>query len=365
MPWDIPAFQGLIDKPHRLNDFLLGGVLVALTSFLTTYATTKKMALKHGYDLDASQEMIALGFAGVGGSFFGAFPPSGSLSRTGLAADCGVKTQLGGVFAAGVVGLGLCFLTPALVYLPKAALAAIIMKSTLSLIDFEMPWDLYMKYWKAKRMGGLKRDLLVWIIAFTFTLGLGVLYGIACAVVLSIGLILKDAVAPKMVVLGRVDHLNQWRNIEDWPEAKTYEGLLVVEFRGPLSFASADHFQETVQLIRHQWQSDGNAGSKIVVISLVAVHYIDATAISMLDDLLTEWKLEGVGCIISGAKHQVRLLIEDKLVRRKGANSLLDQVDFMITIDQAIHLAEELKQDYFSPLKRDEAVPLLSHSDSL
>ena len=33
----------------------MGGFLVALTSFLTTYATSKKQALQHGYHIDASQ----------------------------------------------------------------------------------------------------------------------------------------------------------------------------------------------------------------------------------------------------------------------------------------------------------------------
>merc|ERR1712048_1437647 len=104
------------------------------SSFVTTFATAKKMALKFGYALDPSQEMIGLGCAGLSGSFFQAFPPSGSLSRTGLAADCGVKTQMGGLVSAGIIALGLQYLTPALFFLPKTTLAAIIITSTRNLI---------------------------------------------------------------------------------------------------------------------------------------------------------------------------------------------------------------------------------------
>lgn len=39
--------------------FCMGGFLVALTSFLTTYATSKKQALQHGYHIDASQDGAA------------------------------------------------------------------------------------------------------------------------------------------------------------------------------------------------------------------------------------------------------------------------------------------------------------------
>merc|ERR1719401_1929934 len=171
----------------------MGGVLVALTSFLTTYATTKKMALKFGYQLDPSQELIALGSAGVMGSFFGAFPPSGSLSRTGLAAELGVQTPMGGVFAAGVIGLGLVFLAPAISFLPKAALASIIMKSSVSLLDFDYPREIWNQYWKPKKKGGLRRDLRIWLIAFGTTLAFGVLCGIGAAVLVDILLIVRDA----------------------------------------------------------------------------------------------------------------------------------------------------------------------------
>ena len=39
----------------------MGGFLVALTSFLTTYATSKKQALQHGYHIDASQAFLVVG----------------------------------------------------------------------------------------------------------------------------------------------------------------------------------------------------------------------------------------------------------------------------------------------------------------
>jgi len=343
-PWDIPAYQDLVSHRSRLMDFVTGGVLVALTSFLTTYATTKKMALHYGYQLDASQEMIALGVAGIGGSFFRAFTPSGSLSRTGLAADCGVKTQFGGVAAAGVIGLGLVFLTPTLMYLPKAALAAIIMKSTSSLIDFETPKKL-MKFWRPWGKGGLKRDVIIWCVAFVFTLLLGVVYGIGLAVLMSLAMVVADATEPQTVELGRVQALGRrWRNIEDWPNAQTYPGILVFEFRGPLSFASSEFFQEEIERRHYAKQQRDGVKLAIVVLSFESVHHLDSTALAMLEDLLDEWRLAGISCVISGAKHQVRALIEERLVRLRKEEkkpAVLDQTGFMISISDAVELARK------------------------
>jgi len=334
--WSTKPVAGLLKSNHEKFHFVFGGVLVAFTSFLTTYATTKKMALKFGYQLDASQELIALGSAGVMGSFFGAFPPSGSLSRTGLAAELGVQTQMGGVFASGVIGLGLIFLAPAISFLPKAALASIIMKSSVSLLDFDYPMEIWKQYWKPKRKGGLRRDLRIWVVAFVTTLLMGVLYGIGLAVLVDVLLIVRDASQPNAVILGRVEvgGGRKWQNLEDWPAAEIFEGIMVFEFRGPLSFASAEWFQEAVEKHRLEYSEKYGAGEvKIIVLSFTSVHYLDKTALIMLKDLFAEWSKVGVECVISGAKHQVRALVEKVLVDH------VKQTNFMVGVSDAVEIA--------------------------
>jgi len=166
-------------------------------------------------------------------------------------------------------------------------------------------------YWRPAKKGGLKQDLIIWCIAFFFTVYKGALIGIATAVLVSIVLIVKDAAMPSSVVLGCVESLGKkWRNIADWPEAKSLPGVLVFEFRGPLTFVSAEHFQEEIEKCRHIWEETWGCPVKIVFISLSSVHRIDATALKMLEDLLKEWQGNKISCIISSAKHQVRLLIQ-------------------------------------------------------
>lgn len=47
--------------------------------------------------MDASQEMFALGFSNILGSFVRSFPTAGSFSRTAVNNASGVKTPLGGL----------------------------------------------------------------------------------------------------------------------------------------------------------------------------------------------------------------------------------------------------------------------------
>jgi len=270
-----------------------------------------------------------------------------------------VKTQMGGVFAAAIVGIGLTCLTPALRYLPKAAIAAIIMKSSYSLLDLDTPKSLAMS-WKPKREGGLKRDLVIWCTAFVCTLALGVVWGIGLAVLFSVGMIVHDATEPQAVILGQVQTLGRkWRNIEAWPNARTYRGILVFEFRGPLFFASAEYFQEQLDRLRLKAEARDDHRISIAVLSLESVHHLDSTALRILGDVLAEWRKKNISCIISGARHQVRILIEEKLVRLrkdKGLPPLLDQSVFMFTLSEAVEQARQrfaAHQGHFQPEESD------------
>jgi len=353
--YDLPAAREMFQTHYHIHEFIVGGFLVALTSFLTTYATSKKQALQHGYQIDASQEMFALGMAGTCGSFFGSFPPSGSLSRTSLASEVGVRTQMSGLMKIVVVGTSLSFFTPVLFYLPKATLAAIILRSTWSLVDFQTARELWAA-WKPNNVGGMKRDFIVWWISFFLTIFMGVLYGIGSAVLFSLLMIVRDAAMPRMVALGQIESLgNIWRDTEVWGEGRTFSGILVAEFRGPLSFASADWFQQ--ELERMRLSSDDQV--EIMVLSFGSVHDLDKTAIEMLRELLTEWQKRGVSCIVADAKSRVRLLLEQHFAKpRKGSKTpLLDQPAFLIGIDDAVQLAKRTLHRRGRPTAKDDSHP--------
>mmetsp|Transcript_87790 Transcript_87790/g.221001 ORF Transcript_87790/g.221001 Transcript_87790/m.221001 type:complete len:685 (+) Transcript_87790:29-2083(+) len=340
LPWENAAAQKLLSDTSKLQSFALGAVLVALTTFLTTFSTAEQVAQKAGMHLDPSQEMIALGGAGVAGSFFGAFPPSGSLSRTGLSHQLGVRTQLSGLVSATVIGFGLVFLPPVLYYLPTCALAAIILNGSRALIDFDTAFML-MKFWKPKAQGGLKRDLVIWCIAFACTVQLGVLYGVVFAVIVSVCLIVADAAAPPAVTLGILERFGGvWRSVENFPEAETYPGVLVFEFRGPLSFASADWFKEQIEKRRGRAEAGQGSRVRVVVLSFYCVTTMDSTALAMLQELLSAWRGQGISCIAANAQGQVQILLREEF--GSGPNPLLDQSEFLINISDAVQRARRL-----------------------
>jgi len=84
-----------------------------------------KFAAK-GKTLDANQEMLALGFCNICGSFVRSMPVTGSFTRTAVNNASGVKTPMGGIITGSLVLLACGLLTSTFEFIPKATLAAVI-----------------------------------------------------------------------------------------------------------------------------------------------------------------------------------------------------------------------------------------------
>ncbi|KJZ68385.1 hypothetical protein HIM_12223 [Hirsutella minnesotensis 3608] len=76
---------------------LPAGVLVLLIEHI---AIAKSFGRINGYTIDSSQELIAIGISNILGPFLGAFPVTGSFSRTAIKSKAGVRTPLASVITA-------------------------------------------------------------------------------------------------------------------------------------------------------------------------------------------------------------------------------------------------------------------------
>lgn len=94
----------------------------------------KSFGRLHDYKIDPNQEFIAIGVTNLVGTFFSAYPATGSFSRTALASKCGVKTPFASIFAGFCVLVAIYAFTSAFFYIPKATLCAIIIHAVSDLM---------------------------------------------------------------------------------------------------------------------------------------------------------------------------------------------------------------------------------------
>ena len=88
----------------------------------------------NGYVINPNQELIAIGVTNTVGSCFGAYPATGSFSRSALNSKSGVRTPAAGILTAIVVIVALYGLTSAFFWIPTAGLSAIIIHAVADLV---------------------------------------------------------------------------------------------------------------------------------------------------------------------------------------------------------------------------------------
>jgi sulfate permease, SulP family len=116
--------------PHlRVSDLwilLSGAAGMMLVIFSEALGAGQTFADKHGYQLDSSQEMLALGLANIGSGILGGLACGGSLSQTAVNDGAGAQTEISPLVAFVLSLVTVVALTPLFKDLPEAVLAALI-----------------------------------------------------------------------------------------------------------------------------------------------------------------------------------------------------------------------------------------------
>ncbi len=305
-------------------DLLLPAAAFSLVAFADVTATVRTFAQKHGYEVDANRELTAIGGANLVGGLTGAFPISSSNSRSAVNDSAGAKSQAAVLVAAAVVGLFLLFAMPLIEPLPTAALGVIIVMAAAGLINID-------SIWRLRRVR--PAEVALALVAFGGVLVFGVVGGVAVAIALSIGVFLYRSARPHDAVLGRIDDVDGYRDIERWEGAETVPGLLVYRFDAPPFFVNAEYLRQRVlELVAV------SEDVRWLVLNAEAWTYLDATAIDVLAQLHGELEERGIALVFARLKGRQREIFEETdLTTRIGPDRFFPTVTAAVAAFESAH----------------------------
>ncbi|NXK82711.1 S2611 protein, partial [Amazona guildingii] len=194
-PFRLPRFSmttpnGTIPFRSMVEDMGVGLAVVPLMGLLETIAIAKAFASQNDYRIDPNQELLAMGFANILGSFVSSYPITGSFGRTAVNAQSGVCTPAGGLVTGALVLLSLVYLTSLFYYIPKAALAAVIISAVVPMFDA----GIFRRLWRVKRL-----DLVPLCVTFLLCFW-EIQYGIMAGMLVSGILLLYSIARPPIKV---------------------------------------------------------------------------------------------------------------------------------------------------------------------
>ncbi|KAI1105119.1 sulfate permease [Jackrogersella minutella] len=137
---------GVPDLSPKILSFFASELPAAVIVVLIEHISiSKSFGRINNYVIDPSQELVAIGVSNLLGPFLGAYPATGSFSRTAIKAKCGVRTPFAGVITAIIVLLALYALTAVFWYIPQASLAAVIIHAVLDVVS---PPNVVYQFWR-------------------------------------------------------------------------------------------------------------------------------------------------------------------------------------------------------------------------
>jgi sodium-independent sulfate anion transporter 11 len=150
-----------------------------IAAALEHLAIAKAFGRKNSYVIDPAQELVYLGITNFFNSFFSSMGVGGAMSRTAVNSDSGVKSPTYGLIAGGVVILSIYKLSPALYWIPKATLAAIIVTAVWHIV---VPLRVFYGYWRTSLVDFISAMLAFWLTLFVSSeVGIGAAVGFGIA----------------------------------------------------------------------------------------------------------------------------------------------------------------------------------------
>lgn len=291
VPAGLPTLSLPALDPAAGGKLIPTALAIALVGFLESFAVAKFIAARERQPVAPNQDLVGLGLANVGAALASGYPVTGGFSRTAVNYKAGARTGLAGIITASIVLLTLAFLTPLFSYIPKAVLAAIVVVAVAGLVDFRE----VVRIFRIKPRDG-------WVLVITFATGLavGIEAGILVGIALSLMLFIWHSSHPHMAELGWVEE-GVYRNVARFPEARVFEGCVVLRPDASLYFANMGFVDSRVRSAVLS-----RPGVKNVVLDLSAVNDIDAVAVHMLEQLIEDCAAQGVRVLLSGMKGPVR-----------------------------------------------------------
>lgn len=303
IPQGLPKFSVPRGFEH-LWSLMPTAVLITGVAILESVGIAKALAAKNGYELDSNKELFGLGIENICGSFFSAYPATGSFSRSAVNHESGAKTGLSGIIMGTIIGSALLFMTPLFTDIPQCALAAIVISAVTGLVDYEEAIFLW---------GIDKKDFFLWAITFITTLLFGIEIGVLVGVGVSLAFVIHESANPHIAVLGRLPGTTVYRNTLQYPEAYTYNGIVVVRIDAPIYFANISYIKDRLRQYELNLPNS-NRGPDVgrvyfVILEMSPVTYIDSSAVQALKDLHQEYKARHIQIAIANPNQQVHLLL--------------------------------------------------------
>jgi SulP family sulfate permease len=263
-----------------------GALAVAVLGLLEALAIAKSIANQTRQPLDYNRQCLAEGLANLGGGFFQCLPGSGSLTRSAINHQAGAVSRFSGIVTAATVALVVLFFAPLARFIPKSALAALLLVTAYRLLD----WRRLAYALRASRYDAG----LVLVTAFS-----AVFVSVELSILIGVGLSIVLFVPRAARLKGTELVVDRDRVIRARAPAGIFCGAVVIyDLEGELFFGAAPELERYFEEIKARVAG----GARVVVLRVRRARNPDLVCMERLEALLHALASRQVPVVLCGVR---------------------------------------------------------------
>jgi SulP family sulfate permease len=277
-----------------MSELASSALAIAVLGLLEAVSMAKVLAALTRQKLDLTQICLSEGLANMAGSFFRCMPGSGSLTRSALNHQAGARTQWSGVVSAAAVAITMLFLSPFAHYIPRAALAGLLVLTAFRMVSFE---DLryHMRVSRFDAVIVSVTAIAAVAISIEFCVLVGVFLSFLLAVPRTGQMLLTEFVVTKE---GGIH--------ERLPEDAVCSHVLIFGLEGEMFFGSVVSLETHLEAIEARVGDE----TQVVVMRMKRARNPDAAGMALFESFVDRLEARGVKVLLCGVRPELRAVFE-------------------------------------------------------
>ena len=317
IPRSLPPLSLPVGDPAQLSELAGLALAVSIVALTQSVSIARAVALRSGQRIDGNQEFIGQGLSNMAAGFFSGFPTSASVNRSGPNFDAGAVTPLAAVFSAVILAAIVVVFAPLVRWLPVAAIAALLLLASLSLIDLRR---IRRTLAASRPEGGVL--LLTMVSTLVLRLDVAVLIGVAASLVLYLSRTSRPIMRSQVpnVRSPEREFVPVDAERDECPQLK----MLTIE--GSIYFGAVDHVATHLDILR-----EISPERKHLLLLARNMNFVDVAGAELLADEARRRRAED-GCLyLHGLRENV-----EALMRRGGTLEQVGEAQIFRTKSEAI-----------------------------
>lgn len=296
-----------------IADLSTGALAIGAIGLVQTTAIARSVASQTGQRLDSNQEFVGQGVANAMMGIFSGYPGAGSFARTAVNFKAGAVSPLAAILSAGFALAAMSLLSPVGNYIPRSALAGILIITAVRMVDGQ----------EIRRiMQSHPGDAAILVVTFLGTLFLAIEFAVLVGIMLSLVLYILRTSTPR---IHAVVPDKSYKHFVYQPERDPCPQLGVIEILGDLYFGAVNNIESFI--LDH---AEKHPTQRYLLLRMHSVNNCDFSGIHMLENVVRVYRERGGDVFLVRTHHRF-----DRVAEASGFDSFLGKENYL-NEDEAI-----------------------------